>query len=88
MSTRSRLAQHEFAVAPPWLVIPLAFLGACFLLWKPMGWLDWPGYGLTTAAAVATGVFVWRRYRMTVSDQSEAGVTVRYSRRGDDRPDA
>jgi hypothetical protein len=84
MSTRERIARHEFAVAPPWLVIPLAFLGACFLLWKPMGWLDWPGYAATAAAAVATGIFVWRRYTITVSDQSESGVTVRYARRHDD----
>ena len=68
--------RFELAVAPPWLVQPLIFLGFTFLVTKPLGFGDqWTFYVLALGLAVGLGWFAQNRYELTVLER-EAGNTV------------
>lgn len=61
-------------VVPPWVLLPLAWLGAVYLI-SPVS-RDWYLYGSAVAIAVVIGVRRARRYRVTVLHRGERDVVV------------
>ena len=60
---------------PPWVSIPLVFLGVVFVFYKPTG-ASWDLYGAALLAAVVSAAWTKRYYRTTVLYRGERGVVV------------
>lgn len=79
---RSRL--RMLLLLTPWVSIPLALLGAVYLLALPVALLvggGWVAYGIALVAAMLIAVAVRRRYRLAVLDSSPLGVVYWLQRR-------
>jgi uncharacterized membrane protein len=71
---------------PFWIAWPLVLLGAWYVLVFPFG-LDWFGYGISIAFAVAFAAWARPRYRVTVLERSDRGVVywVRRVKKGEEK---
>jgi len=81
MDVRSRIWRRlRRNLVPLWLGEPLFFLGAIFIVFKPLGAL-WFMYGAALAVAAFRGVWTAQHYEVTVLEWTPDALVVR-KRRG------
>ena len=61
-------------VIPIWLTYALMWLGVSFILYLPMGGLDWRAYFLVVGSAVIVAVWTWRRSAVGLVPSSSSGA--------------
>jgi hypothetical protein len=81
MDVRSRIWRRlRRNLVPLWLGEPLFFLGAIFIVFKPLGAL-WFMYGAALAVAAFRGVWTAQHYEVTVLEWTPDALVVRKRRR-------
>jgi hypothetical protein len=65
LSPWQRLARRMVRI-PAWVTVSLAWLGLAFLVLKPLGMMDWVGYGVFVVFAVIIAVYTRAHYHSKV----------------------
>jgi hypothetical protein len=63
-------------VLPPWLVLPFAYLGLFFLLYKPLFGASWNLYFAPLVGVGASALVIRSRYRYVILRRDERGLIV------------